>query len=83
MEEVQNGAKKIESTALRGSQKVWIWDSYLMSKIAWVLLVHDIAPSFVNDVIQPIQNRCFWDWLGYTEKGNLSNFYRSRQHHGL
>ena len=55
-----------------------------MSKISWLLLIHDISPSYVECELQPIQNRWFRLWLGFPRTGtNISIFYRSREHHGL
>ena len=56
---VVQAGKIIEATALRGAQKVWIWDSYVMSTISWMFLIHDIAPTFVLEELQPVQNRWF------------------------
>jgi len=81
---VKDAEVKIESSALRGSQKVWIWDSYVMSMISWILLIHDIAPSWVEVELAPIQIRCFCRWLGFPLRGtNKTIFFRSREHHGL
>ena len=79
---VHSTESTIGKAPFKGSQKVWIWDSYVMSQIAWMLLIHDIAPTFV-DALQAVQTRCFKKWLGYTRTGNNSIFYRSREHHGL
>jgi hypothetical protein len=84
LEIVTEAGKKLENQPLKGAQKVWIWDSYVMSKISWLLLIHDIPPTFVGIELQPIQNRWFRLWLGIPKKGtNISIFYRSREHHGL
>jgi len=81
---VTKAGEKIEAKPLKGAQKVWIWDSYVMTKISWLLLIHDIPPTFVLDKLQPVQNRWFRLWLGFPKKGtNISIFYRSREHHGL
>ena len=80
---VKGSGEKIDAVALRGVQKVWIWDSYVMAKISWMLLIHDISPTFVKNVLQPVQTRWFKSWLGYPRTGNTSIFYRSNAHHGL
>ena len=80
---VKKAGEKIEATALRGVQKVWIWDSYVMATIGWLLLIHDIPPSFVLEELQSVQNRWFKKWLGYPRTGNITFFYRSNAHHGL
>jgi len=79
---VQDAEARLGGTALRGTQKTWIWDSYVMSSISWLLMIHNMAPTFVAD-LQAIQTRCFKAWLGYTKTGNNSIFYRSKAHCGL
>ena len=84
LEIVTEGGKLIDSRPLKGAQKVWIWDSFLMAKISWLLLIHDIPPTFVENELQPVQTRWFRLWLGFPRMGcNVSIFYRSREHHGL
>lgn len=84
LKRVKEAGNTIEGTALRGTQKVWIWDSYVMSMISWMLLIHDIPPSWVQANLAPIQVRWFCRWLGFPLRGtNKSIFFRSREHHGL
>jgi hypothetical protein len=80
----KEAGEKIESTLLPGRFKVWIWDSYVMAKVAWLFLIHDIVPSWVESELQPIQTRWFRKWTGFPKRGtNASIFFRSREHHGL
>ena len=58
----------IKGAGLRGSQKVWIWDAYVMSMISWMLLIHDILPSWVKGKLSPIQIRWFSKWVGFPHK---------------
>ena len=75
LEIVTKAGEMIEAQPLRGAQKVWIWDSYVMSKISWLLPIHDISPTFVECELQPIQNRWFRLWLGFPRTGtNISIF---------
>ena len=84
VEIVSKAGVLIEAKPLKGAQKVWIWDSFVMAKISWLLLIHDIPPTFVETELQPEQNRWFRKWLGFPSRGtNISIFYRSREHHGL
>ena len=45
---VTEGAATIDKAPLRGTQKVWIWDNYIMSTIAWLFLIQDVTPTFVK-----------------------------------
>ena len=81
---VSSAGEKIEAAALRGCQKVWIWDAYVMSMISWQLMIHDINQDWVRTQLAPIQIRWFCKWLGYKHRGsNKSIFFRSNEHHGL
>ena len=39
--------QKLDKLLLTGSQKMWIFDTVLMSRISWDLLIHDMSPCFV------------------------------------
>ena len=73
---VHRAESTIGKVPLEGSQKVWIWDSYVTAQISWVSLINDIAPTCV-DTLQAIQTRCFKKWLGYARTVNSSIFYWS------
>ena len=77
-------SEKIEARPLPGRYKAWIWDKYVTHKVAWLFLIHDIAPSFIEKELQPIQTRWLRRWLGFPRRGtNTSIFYRTRENHGL
>ena len=46
-EELESAVEKIDKLLLTGSQKMWIFDTVLMSRVSWDLLIHDMSPSFV------------------------------------
>ena len=43
LKRVVEAGERIQGTALRGTQKVWIWDAYVLSMISWMLMVHNIT----------------------------------------
>ena len=71
VEIVSKAGVLIEAKPLKGAQKVWIWDSFVMAKISWLLLIHDIPPTFVETELQPEQNRWFRKWLGFPSRGGF------------
>ena len=83
VELVTKASKIIGDSPLRGSQKVWIWDSYVMAKIGWLLLIHDVPPTFVKKELVPIQLKFLKRWSGLHSKANVSIFFRDKAHHGL
>ena len=80
---VTEGAATIDKAPLRGTQKVWIWDNYIMSTIAWLFLIQDVTPTFVKRSLFPVQKKWLKTWTDYCQTGNVSIFFRSKAHHGL
>ena len=64
---------------LAGSQKMWIFDTVLMSRVSWDLLIHVMSPSFVAG-LGALQTRKFKEWSHYAKHGNATVFYRSVKH---
>ena len=50
MQKFEECVAKIDEAPLTGSQKMWIFDKVLMSKISWDFLIHDMTISFVKDL---------------------------------
>ena len=73
----------IDACLLQGKHKVWLWENYVMGKVSWLFLIHDVVPSFVKTQLQPIQTRWYKRWFGYPLRANTTIFYRSRANHGL
>ena len=72
---------KIDETPLTGSQKMWIFDKVLMSKISWDFLIHDMTISFVKK-LAATQTRMYKKWINYSKSGNAKVFYRSKKNIG-
>ena len=81
-EELESAVEKIDKLLLTGSQKMWIFDTVLMSRVSWDLLIHDMSPSFVAG-LGALQTRKFKEWSHYAKHGNATVFYRSAEHFGL
>jgi hypothetical protein len=80
--ELEKHAAKLDKTLLTGSQKMWIFDCVLMSMVSWDLLIHDMSPSFVED-LGALQTRMYKKWSHYAKTGNATVFYRRGVHFGL
>ena len=72
---------KIDETPLTGSQKMWIFDKVLMSKISWDFLIHDMTISFVKK-LAATQTRMYKKWINYSKSGNNKVFDRSKKKFG-
>ena len=72
----------IDSTLLNGSQKVWIWENYAMSKFGWDFLITDVPPSFVEKVLQEIETRYLKKWTGLARSADPSILYRGSEDGG-
>ena len=78
----KNYSKLIDETLLTGAQKLWIWEHFAMSKVAWDFLIHDFPPSFVKTKLQPIQTKYLNKWSGLARAADPSVLYRSRENAG-
>lgn len=79
---LEDAVLAIDEQLLTGSQKMWIFDSVLMSMVSWDLLIHDMCPSFVK-TLGELQTRMYKKWSHYARCGNVSVFYRRGAHFGL
>ena len=80
--DVKGIVEKIDKLLLTGNQKMRIFDTVLMSRVSWDLLIHDMSPSFVAG-LGALQTRKFKEWSHYAKHGNATVFYRSAEHFGL
>ena len=65
------------------SRRLWNWEHFAMTKVAWDFLIHDFPPSFVKDQLQPIQTKYLKKWSGLARAADPSVLYRSRENAGL
>jgi len=50
----KNCSKLINETILTGAQRLWIWEHFSMSKVAWGFRINDFPPSFVKTKLRHI-----------------------------
>ena len=80
--ELAANVSKLDKTPLSGSQKMWIFDTVLMSMVSWDLLIHDMSPSSVG-TLGDLQTRMYKKWCRYAKSGDVTVFYRISDHFGL
>ena len=73
----------IDSTKLTGPMKAWIYEMYIMAKISWQLLIHDLPISWVESQLYAPASRYLKKWLRLAKPANINIFYRSKEHFGL
>ena len=81
MQKFEEYVAKIHEAPLTGSQKMWIFDKVLMSKISWDFLIQDMTVSFVKD-LAATQTRMYKKWTNYSGSGNVTVFHRSKKNFG-
>ena len=81
MQKFEEYVAKIDEAPLTGSQKMWIFDKVLMSKISWDFLIHDMTVSFVKD-LTATQTKMYKKWINYSRSGNVTVFCRSKKNFG-
>ena len=64
----KNYSKLIDETLLTGAQKLWIWEHFAMSKVAWDFLIHNFLPSFVKTKLQPSKLSISKNGVGWLEQ---------------
>jgi hypothetical protein len=67
---------------LNGYSKCWLYQHYIISKLAWPFLIHDFCRSFVTE-LQPTVNATLRKWAGLFKSADEGALYRSRAHFGL
>ena len=77
MHQAEEGLKAIESTKLPGKYKIWCLQFGLYPRLAWPLLVYEVALSRV-EIIEQKCSVCIRRWLGLPRMINTSALYRSK-----
>ena len=77
MRQAEDGLKRIERSRLPGKYKVWCLQFGLYPRIAWPLMIYEIALSRV-ELIEQKCNVCIRKWMGLPNIINTSALYRKR-----
>ena len=73
----------VDKSLLTGMMKVWIYDHAVASKMSWVLMIHDLPPSWVEFNLQRTTTRMLKKWTHLAQPANVNIFFRSKEHYGL
>ena len=72
----------VDKDPVFGLAKLWIYQFYILSFLAWPFLIHDFAISHVK-ALQPPTNKLLRRWAGLYKSADESILYRSREQFGL
>jgi hypothetical protein len=73
----------IDNSKLSGLLKIWLYQHFLLAKLAWSFLIHDFCMSFAKEKLQPIATRTLKKWAGIFRSADVGLLYRSRSRFGL
>ena len=77
MKQAEDGLKRIENSKLPGKYKVWCLQFGLYPRLAWPLMIYEIALSRVEKIEQKC-NVCIRKWMGLPRIINTSALYRQQ-----
>ena len=77
MRQAEDGLKAIEGSKLPGKFKVWCLQYGLYPRLAWPLMIYEVALSRV-EIIEQKCNTCMRKWLGLPRIINTSALYRQQ-----
>ena len=72
----------VEGSGVNGLCKLFIYQHYVVSRLSWVFLVHDLNLSFVQQLDKGITIR-LKKWAGLYRGSDLGCLFRRREHLGL
>ena len=72
----------VDSRQLRGTQKLWIYNYYIATKLSWLIMVHDFPISFVRE-LDAIATASLKKWSGLAHSANVDILFAKRSNKGL
>jgi len=73
---------KIEQSGVNGLCKLFLFEHFVVSRLSWVFLVHDLSVSFIKDLDKKLIPR-LKVWAGLFRGSDLGTLFRRRDHLGL
>ena len=72
----------IESCGVNGLCKLFLYQHFVISRLSWVFLVHDLSLSFANELDDKIVTR-LKRWAGLYKSADVATLSRQRENLGL
>jgi hypothetical protein len=79
---VSENLETIEGSGVNGLSKLFLYEHFLVSKLSWVFLVHDLSSSFAESIDKKVIPR-LKSWAGLFRSSDLGTLFRRREHLGL
>lgn len=83
VEKFERLMKLLDETKITGMMKVWVYEHKVAAMMSWVLMIHDLPPSWVEFHLQRTATRMLKKWTGLARPANVNIFFRSKEHFGL
>ena len=72
----------VEKLRLNGFQKLWLYQFYVLSRIAWPFLVQDLVVSFATELRKLVSVQ-LKDWAGAYISAEVGVLFKSNRNDGL
>ena len=79
---VSHDLETIEHSGVNGLSKLFLYEHFLVSRLSWVFLVHDLCASFAEDLDKKVVPR-LKVWAGLFRSSDVGTLFRRREHLGL
>jgi hypothetical protein len=79
---VSQDLEKVDLSGVNGPSKLWLYEHFVVSKLSWVFLVHDLSVSFAQGLDKKVIPR-LKSWAGLFRSSDLGTLFRRREHLGL
>ena len=79
---VSQDLEKLELSGVNGLSKLFLYEHFLVSRLSWVFLVHDLSASFAQSLDKKVIPR-LKSWAGLFRSSDLGALFRRREHLGL
>jgi hypothetical protein len=74
--------EKLELSGVNGPSKLFLYEHFVVSRLSWVFLVHDLSVSFAQSLDKKVIPRLKF-WAGLFKYCDLGALFRRREHLGL
>ncbi len=72
----------VQTSGVNGLCKLYIYEHYVVPRLSWVFLVHDLNLSFSHELDKRVIPR-LKTWAGLYRSSDLGSLFRRREHLGL
>jgi hypothetical protein len=74
--------EKIEKSGVNGLCKLFLYQHFVVTRLSWPFLVHDLCLTFANE-LEEIATKRLKAWSGLYRSADVGALYRQREHLGL